>query len=195
MDRNYAGIGTRHPTDQQADLVRRVAVYLANRGYTIHSGAAEGVDQLFSTTAINHDGAAVLHLPWRKHADEYLADLDTQQRYLVDVRVLRSKHNQRDTEAFASVDQHHPAPDQLSWGARLLHARNYRILVPEEPVAFVVALPARHNGKAVGGTMQGIRIAEALSIPIVRLDKLNWTQAEAGLIRLTSGGLWGTVQT
>jgi hypothetical protein len=145
--------------------------------------------------AVARGGRATLHLPWRKHAEDYLAGLDERQRCMMDVQVLRSKKRDRDEEAFASVDQHHPAAGDLSWGARLLHARNYRILVPEEPVDFVVALPARHNGRAVGGTMQGIRVAEALSIPVVRLDRLkHWTRTEAELIRLTSAGLWGRVQ-
>lgn len=193
MNLDYSGIGTRYPTEPQRQLIERTATYLAERDYVLHSGAAIGVDQLFSTTAINRGSRAILHLPWKKHADEYVASLSDQQRQHLEVRVLPSKRNQRDHEAFASVDQYHPEPDELTWGARLLHARNYRILVPDQKVGFVVALPTRHNGQAVGGTMQGIRIARALNIPIVRLDLLGWTQVEQRLIRLTSAGLWGKV--
>jgi hypothetical protein len=72
-----------------------------------------------------------------------------------------------------SVKKYHPAYEVLSWGAVLLHARNYRIMVPEKPVDLVVAYPSAHGG----GTMQGVRIAKSLSIPCIRLDTLEPKEA------------------
>jgi len=185
----YAGIGTRQPEPHHADSIDLIARYLARWGYVVHSGAADGTDQLFSTSALMYGGSTVLHLPWQNHADEYLSDLDENQLKRVDVRVLQSKKNRRDQEAFASVERYHPRPDKLTWGARLLHARNYRIIVPEQAVSFVIALPAVVSGKATGGTMQGIRLAEQLGVPVVRLDQLSHDQA-MDQIKSLSSGLW-----
>ncbi|KKN28802.1 hypothetical protein LCGC14_0850450 [marine sediment metagenome] len=189
----YAGIGARTLQDEGRGTITAIAQLLAQHDFVVHSGAAEGADQTFSTAALDQGGTAVLHLPWRKHADDYLAGLSEDQLEHVDVRVLESKRNRRDQEAFASVDQHHPVADDLSWGARLLHARNYRILVPSEnePVKFCVALPSVVKGKAVGGTMQGIRIAKQLGIPVVRLDQLSRQRAlDEVRARAGVGGLW-----
>ena len=138
---NYAGIGARQIGPADKNLITTVAQYLVTKHYCVHSGAAEGTDQQFSTAAL------------------------------------------------ASVDQHHPAPDRLSWGARLVHARNYRILVPRDPVAFVVAAPSVHNGKPVGGTMQGIRIAKKLGIPVVLLNNKSIDSCLEELARLSSS-IW-----
>lgn len=156
---NYAGIGARSLKPEQQLIVTKVATYLAKKGYTVHSGAADGVDQWFSNAAMQAGGKLVLHVPWKKHSLEYREAIPEAQQHLVEIRILQADRPHRDTEAFASVDQYHPAPDKLSWSARCLHARNYRILVPDDPVQFVVAYPSPWGG----GTMQGVRIAKSLN--------------------------------
>lgn len=181
---NYAGIGTRYPTEEQVELCTKIGTYLAIRGYVLHTGAAEGVDQVFTRAALKAGGRVVLHIPWPKHEQEFRDGIPAKLQQFVEVRLLNSKKNNRDTEAFDSVLKYHPAPDRLSWGARCLHARNYRILVPEDksPVDFVVAYPSPHGG----GTMQGVRIAYDLDLPVVRLDQLSTKEARLLVTDLAS---------
>ena len=176
--KTYAGIGARSLKPEQQPIVTKVATYLAHKGYTVHSGAADGVDQWFSDAATQAGGKAVLHVPWAKHSLEYREALA--ENPLVETRILQADRPHRDVEAFASVEQYHPAPNKLSWGARCLHARNYRILVPDAPVQFVVAYPSAWGG----GTMQGVRVAESLGIPVVRLDELKPKEVRVELDRL-----------
>ncbi len=173
--RTYAGIGTRFPTDVQETLCIRAARYLGHNGYELHTGAAEGIDQICAMGAFSVAAKVVFHLPWKKHSQEFIDALPPHHRDLLDVRVLKTKKSERDNDAFTSVAKYHPAPDRLSWGAACLHARNYRILVPDDPVDFVLALPSPKGG----GTMQGVRIAESLGIPVVRLDQLSDEEARA----------------
>jgi len=180
---NYAGIGTRYPSEEQAALCSKIGTYLAVRGYVLHTGAAPGVDQLFTRAALKAGGRVVLHLPWPKHEQEFRDSIPKELQQFVEVRVLQSKKKERDHIAFDSVDEYHPASTRLSWGALCLHARNYRIVVPEDdhPVDFVLAYPSPHGG----GTMQGVRIAHALERPVVRLDQLSPSEARAWINDLT----------
>jgi hypothetical protein len=185
---HYAGIGTRYPVATAVPLLLKIAAFLAKRHAVLHSGAADGVDQILSNAALASGGFAVLHVPWKTHADQYLDTIPADQRRRVTVQVLESRHGRRDHQAFASVERYHPESAALSWGARCLHARNYRIVVPQPQhrVDFVAALPAIVNGEAVGGTMQGIRIAEDLRIPVVRLDLLSEQEVKRELLWLIS---------
>jgi hypothetical protein len=81
----------------------------------------------------------------------------------------------RTAEWFESVENYHPAPDKLTNGARALHARNFGVI---QPAHLVIAFPDADGG---GGTGQGIRIAEALNIPVMQFNK----GAEAVLMNQT----------
>jgi len=181
---HYAGIGTRFPTDEQATLCTNIGKYLAQHGWTLHTGAAIGVDQIFTRAALRAGGRVVLHIPWAKHEQEFRDSIPRELRKLVEVRVLKSKKSERDYAAFDSVVKYHPAPGYLSWGAACLHARNYRILVPEDdqPVDFVVACPSPQGG----GTMQGVRIAQSLEVPVVRLDLISGAEAKVEITKLVN---------
>lgn len=181
---NYSGIGTRFPTPQQATLCTHIGRYMAQHDWTLHTGAAEGIDQVFTRAALRAGGEVVLHIPWKKHEQEFRDGIPENLRHLVDVRVLKSKKSERDYVAFDSVVKHHPAPSRLSWGAACLHARNYRILVPkdEHPVELVVACPSPHGG----GTMQGVRVAQSLEIPVIRLDIMSEAEAQVEIKKLVS---------
>lgn len=48
----YAGIGSRKADDQQLALATKAAKYLNEKGYTLRSGGAEGMDTAFAAGAI-----------------------------------------------------------------------------------------------------------------------------------------------
>lgn len=80
----------------------------------------------------------------------------------------------------------HPAWNRCDHGARKLHARNAAILLGpalDEPVDAVVCWTP--GGQPAGGTATGIRIAEALGIPVLNLALL---RPDAALERLARIG-------
>ncbi len=173
----YAGIGGRPqslPEHAQA-LLSSLGLHLAEKGCTLHTGACEGADQWFCSGALTAGGSVVLHIPWKKYAKEYIETLPPS----VEVSILQSNKKTRDLEAFDSVKLYHPTPENLTWGARCHHAINYRTLVPDRPVDFVLAYPSPHGG----GTMQGVHVAQDKGIPVVRLDQLQprqvWSAVES----------------
>lgn len=176
---SYAGIGKRQLTKPEIKLIRSIGMQLARDGLTLRTGAAPGSDQHFAEGALAANGNIRLCLPSRKHEKEWVDGVGAQYGPAVSVEVL--KHD--DHEAFQSVVDHHPIGDRLEGYTRLLHARNYRIVVgPQRPVSFVVAFP-RPGG---GGTAQGIRVSAALNLPVVRLDELTENQVWAVLTRFVA---------
>lgn len=77
--------------------------------------------------------------------------------------------NDATAEAFDHAAKYHPAWERCSAFAQALHARNSMILLGrnlDDPVDMVVCWTLGE-----GGTMQGVRIAEAYKIPVFNLVK------------------------
>jgi len=185
---HYAGIGTRRLAPAQQKLCGTIGSYLAKKGWILHTGAAEGADQSFAKGALIGGGELVLHLPWPSYEENWFSKIPSQYSRSISVDILEidRRGGVFDKEAYDSVFDLHPAPERLKRGAISLHARNYRILFPKgspEPVQFVVAIPSPRGG----GTAQGLRIAESLKIPTVRLDQLSAREARRTIDSLLSG--------
>jgi len=114
--------------------------------------------------ALEVGGPVDLCLPWDTFSRDWVRRIRDRFGSLVQLEPLLSS----DEEAFHSVQAFHPNPDALKRNGLRLHARNYRILHPIGGglVRCVVAAPRNNSG----GTMQGVRIAETLQVPVVRLD-------------------------
>jgi predicted Rossmann-fold nucleotide-binding protein len=165
--KHYAAIGTRAVPDGWQNLCRKIGVYLAKRDWVLHTGAAQGADQLYAEGALRAGGSIVLHLPWETFERDWWETMQEEHPRRVEIDVLDTN----DTIARQSVVLHHPNPEKLTNGGRLLHARNYRIV---KDTSFVIAFPK--NGQ--GGTMQGIRVAEAAKLPVIRLDQVPPKEAQ-----------------
>lgn len=124
-----------------------------------HTGAAVGADQAFAEGAIEVDGLVSLCLPWRSYEDTWVRWAVARGKALV--RVLQPS----DAAAWASV-AHHPAAARLSCGARALHARNHLII---SGCSWVAAFPQVNPYGQLGGTGQGMALAERLGIPVLDL--------------------------
>ena len=72
----------------------------------------------------------------------------------------------RHAEWFESVENCHPAPDKLTQPRCTISARTQLRCHPTSPSG--VAFP---NANGDGGTGQGIRIAQALNIPVMQFNK------------------------
>jgi len=166
--KEYAAIGTRDLYSEQSMLCYRVGKLMAQHGWILHTGAAQGADQTYALGALRAGGRVMLHLPWDTYERHWVAEVRAH--YPGKVRSQSVEESPQYTKAEGSVLTFHPAADRLKRGALLLHARNYNIISPylDNPVRFVVALPSSRGG----GTMQGIRVAKALHVPVIRADKL-----------------------
>ena len=152
----YAGIGSRRTPQDVLDLMEKAAAKLRNRGFVLRSGAADGADAAFERGAA---GVAEIFLPWKGFNNH------------------KSCRFHIRTAALELAEKHHPKWAYLSQGARRLHARNcYQILGEylNQPVKFVLCW---HNGS--GGTLQAVRIAESLEIPVFNIrDKTTRSRIE-----------------
>jgi predicted Rossmann-fold nucleotide-binding protein len=163
-DLAVAIIGTRSPDHRQERKARFLAYHLSHHyGCRIKTGGAYGIDQAAML------GARIdmldICLPWASYNKEIIPK---------GAHLIIADRN-RHAEWFESVENYHPAPDKLTNGARSLHARNFGVI---QPAHLVIAFPNADGG---GGTGQGIRIAEALNIPVMQFNK----GAEAVLMNQT----------
>ena len=80
--------------------------------------------------------------------------------------------NDATKESMLHAAKFHPAWNKLNLIAKKLHGRNSMIIMGEKldnPVDFVLCYTT--DGKASGGTGQGIRIANYYNIPVFNLYK------------------------
>ena len=142
----YAGIGSRETPKDILALMFKTAKYLAENGYILRSGGAEGADTAFEQGCDNVKGNKEIFLPWK--------GFNNNQSNLYGIN----------TQAIEIAKKYHPAPDKLSQGAMKLQARNcYQVLgkTLDNPCKFVICYT-----KERGGTTQALRIAKDYNIPV-----------------------------
>lgn len=147
-------IGTREPTQKQKNAIIDILEDLDFKTDRIISGCAYGVDAFALTHAHNGGFETIGILPWASY------NLDVQ-KVCNAVHVIDEFTPEIIEAAKQSVLDHHPAPQRLTQGAMKLHMRNYGIIRWADRV---YALPSNKSGG--GGTGQGIRLAQALNIPV-----------------------------
>lgn len=150
--RVYAGGGSRRTPPEVLALMERVALRLAELGFLLRTGGAEGADEAFLRGCLRGGGEAEVYLPWpgfRRHKG-------TLQRPL--------------PEAFELAAQRHPAWERLSPSVQALMARNVHVLLGpnlDTPARFFVCWTP--GGETVGGTGHALRVALAHGIPVANL--------------------------
>jgi hypothetical protein len=154
----YAGIGAREITAQIDSRIATLGRYCAMRGFMLRSGGADGSDKAFERGCDSVPGGKQIFTPYDaiNHPDW-----------------------------FGHAAKYHPAWGSCKYDARLKHARNSAIILGADlraPVNFVVCWT--RNGQAIGGTGQGLRIADALNIPIFNLF---YPDAYTRLLAFTGG--------
>lgn len=147
----YTGVGSRQTPFEVRKLMTRIAFFLERRGYVLRSGGAVGADSAFEA-GVSDSSMKEVYLPWRGFNTKV------------------SRYEGVDPKALEMAARFHPAWDDLSTGARELHARNcYQVLGRnlDAPSRFVVCWTKA--GRAVGGTAQALRIAAHYGIPVFNL--------------------------
>jgi hypothetical protein len=158
--RYYAGIGSRQTPEPILKVMEQIGKFLAERGWILRSGGADGADSAFERGCDAGQGKKEIYLPW-KGFNNNSSDL-----------FLKSHHLKGTKEkAFEIASQYHPVWEQLSYGAQCLMARNvYQVLGQDlaTPVSMVICYNL--GGFTHGGTSQAMRIARDRAIPIFRLN-------------------------
>ncbi len=171
----YTGIGSRETPKEITRLMQLIACDLADRGWTLRSGCAQGADSAFEYGACFAKGSLAprpeFYLPWPGF----------ERRATALVRKSEASH-----EAMELAEKFHPAWSRCSEKAKLLHGRNtHQVLGPypmsePKPSSFVICWTP--EGKGGGGTGQAIRIATAYGIPVFDLANANALARVKGLI-------------
>ena len=162
----YAGIGSRETPSAILELMTAIARVLADRGFVLRSGGAQGADSAFAAGA--SEASSEIFLPWPGFAQLQ------GRRYAPGLRgnILMESEQFLWREAEGLARSFHPAWDRLSRGARALQTRNtFQVLGPDlvSRSRFVIAWTK--DGNATGGTGQAIRIADHLNIPVFNLQR------------------------
>lgn len=148
----YAGIGSRKTDVVILSLMHNLARDLAQAGWVLRSGHAEGADKAFEAGCDEANGAKEIFLPWPRFNGSG-SPLDAPSR-----------------EAHIMASGIHPGWKRLPRSVRLMHARNCHQVLGEnldDPVAAVVCWTL--NGQLVGGTRTGIVLAQKHNIPVYNL--------------------------
>lgn len=157
----YAGIGSRNTPDIILNVFCEIGKALALKDYVLRSGRADGADSYFETGAVSVNGTCEIFLPWNGFQKN--SALANHKAYVFD-----KLDKTQQTAALDSVNQYHPNPKALSFGAKKLMARNYCQLfglTPDsEKSSFVICYTS--DGLASGGTGQAIRMAKDAGIPV-----------------------------
>ena len=156
----YAGVGARKTPPAFLDVMRRIAAYLAGRGWHLHTGGANGADQAFA------EGSPVLRtvfLPWPGyngwHGPQCVAYTEASLDFLSSIAA-----------------RHHPAWERCNQRVRKLHARNVAVVFGARasgitPTRAVVCWT--EGGRVEGGTGVAIRLAESARIPVFNLATMH----------------------
>lgn len=170
--RKIAGIGSRKTPGNVLDQMESLARMMAERGWEVRSGHAEGADYAFEKGA---RASCVVFLPW----PGFNAAMPMLGRPVV---VLPS------AETDEIVSRYHPNWRSLSPGGWNLMRRNGCQVLGEnldDPVDFVVCWTPR--GKLAGGTAQAMRIALDRGIPIINMFEHPTAEAVLSIIDKSLG--------
>src|SRR5277367_3304536 len=117
----YAGIGSRETSQEVKWQIHAIALYLADDGWTLRSGGADGADIAFEYGA--GDGLKEIFLPWKGFNNN------------------RSSLYDIPDKAYEISAQHHPRWQYLKAPVKKLMARNAQQVLGknlDSPVEFVI---------------------------------------------------------
>jgi hypothetical protein len=155
----YAGIGSRIANQNVLERLRRLSMHLAECGYHLRSGGADGADTACEIGAYCSNGGVELWLPWPKFKNREVGFYP-------------------DIQHIAIASTLHPIWDKLPKYIRYLHARNVGQILGrdcESPVEFVLCWTAdgceseATRTKHTGGTGTAITLASRRKIPIFNI--------------------------
>ena len=161
----YAGIGSRETPEDILAIMSDLAFKLANKGYILRSGGADGADSAFEKGCDLAKGKKEIFIPWDRFNGRERGNGVVSLSQL-DATIV--------SQAMKMASEYHPNWKICSSGGRLLHSRNcFQVLglSLESPSSFIVCWT--RNASGAGGTGQAIRVAEANNIQIFDLADIH----------------------
>ena len=159
----YTGVGARTTPDRILDIMEHVGYVLAQRGYVLRSGGAEGADKAFEAGCDAAHGSKKIYIPWSGF-NNYIPNGES---------IMTLDQGNRDG-AIDIIKDVHPAFNRLSRGALALHARNvYQVagLYLDSPSQFLLCYASVDaQGIPVGGTRTAWVVARMFDIPCFNLS-------------------------
>lgn len=163
----YTGVGSRQTPDNICLLMETLAYKLAEKGWCLRSGAAEGADTAFENgwqkwadkNKRKNKGSAEIFLPWagfnKREADKF---------HLLPV--------ENDLEAYHMAEEMHPNWAACSAGAQTLHMRNiYQVLGQDlqSPSKMLICWAPQNGKEPKGGTRTAWVLAQKHNIACFNL--------------------------
>ena len=156
----FAGIGSRETPPEVCREITKLAKMMAEKGWILRSGGAEGADQAFEAGYEGYDALKEISLPWKGFCGN------------------KSPHFGISEEAILIAAKHHPAWNKVSvkesW-VKLLARDSYQVLGADLKTPCTKLICWTVNGEEKGGTAQAMRIARAYNIPIINLFNIKTT--------------------
>jgi hypothetical protein len=160
MGRIYAGIGSRNITSKVSIKLFSIGKVLANKGYTLRSGGANGADFIFESACDSVSGKKEIFLPWKGFNNN------------TSTLILSEPAPQEVIDITKSIYNNYA---MSTYPVKRLHMRNvYQILGLDlvTPVEFVVCWTDRANTDT-GGTMFGVTLAKSRNIPVYNINNFS----------------------
>ena len=163
----YTGIGSRNTPPGVLELMVQTAERLADLGYGLRSGAAQGADSAFEEGCDRKGGAKEIYLPFKGFQSH------------------RSLCYPPSQEALGLAARYHPNWMHLSGTARALMARNMHQVLGADlntPSRFILCWTPDgcqsllERSSSTGGTGQAIALASDRSIPVFNLARQDMEQ-------------------
>lgn len=163
----YAGIGSRTTPAHILEIMYEVSSKAVERNFVLRTGGAIGADAAFMMGALNSGGMIELYLPW----NTYESWIPTYKCKESKIKIPQSHQvivsENPSIQAIMHAGEFHPNWPACTQGAQKLHARNSEIILGKDLDSPVNCIVCWHTDS--GGTMQAIRIATKLGIPMMNL--------------------------
>jgi hypothetical protein len=161
-----ACIGSRELSEHELSTCEKLGWWIARCGHELHSGNATGADQAYARGANQVNPELVhLHIPWYRYERAAICNGNI----VWNLEEISVEWH----EKYAKVaEKLHPAWHRLSQGARKLMIRNGFIVKPPPEFDFVDLVLAFPGRLKLGGTGQGMRLANDYGIKLVDLRDL-----------------------
>lgn len=158
----YAGVGSRRTPYLILASMTSMALQMAQSGWYLRSGFAEGADKAFGLGAAQHSDATgqelfMMYLPWAGFNGAPVNDPSFQ--------VIEAYD-----KIYRLARDHHPNWHNLSDGVKMLMIRNAAIVAgPNLDSHADLLICWTPEAKAGGGTGHAIRVAKTLGVPVFDL--------------------------
>jgi hypothetical protein len=156
---SFAFIGTRQPRALPRSwyqLYVEAAEYAARQGYTIHSGATPGSEQLAVERALQAGGTVRIYLPWEGFEASWVAGIQrAHSGRVLTVTFDPSIH----TEWVQAIRARHPAGAYLARASLGLYARTYGLVRESSSLVALPFVRLKNGAADKGQTQQGLEVA------------------------------------